>query len=466
MKLKSLLLYALIFTNYPLYAQNKERLPCNCDALLEPQKRYFENEAQADSLMRAYVKQLWAFSRIKKIDDPFIIREAFCESPLSEICPDVLPDGSKRSIRLILYNDRFLKGLNTKKQGVTLVDKHVLLHEIGHHVLGHHKNARSIEALQIPYRRAKPDPKLWRKYGVNNPMAQEFEADIYAVWALSKLEPSFRLDDFIAQLNKAMINNLDAFAKHSDHPLFKDRIETMRKYQAQLAGSAGKKVPQRYFADIASTAYLALWPESYIYDLSLNAGVSLAGKTSFSTGGEEVEGFLYPVSEFKNYHIGFSIDRFRWDKPLQTGLDVQWSSHQYGTKAATADGFRLVEQLRVNYITFCPKITWNSIGGSKQQSLHSLRVGFLAGVGLNARIPLGDVRYVNHISGVATPKLLFSAGPKVTVGAAVTRKSFVGRGVKILFSYDPQWIRLQTDSDIRAFSHNLECTLQYTLKRW
>jgi hypothetical protein len=480
--MKFLILFCLFLLSADSLLAQSEMGPCDC-RILERERMEYMSEMKANQLLQSYISQLAPLSKIKKTNDRFYIRVAFCPGPVSQICEMRLPDGTKESARLILYNNAFLERLNAQKKETTLVDKHVLLHELGHHVLGHHKNAKTIEILRIPYENDKADPKRWKSYGSSNPMAQELEADIYAVWALSKLEKGFSVDALINGFNQQMLTNLDKEAiakrkagkkptaedgtaeKYLDHPLFRQRMQTMKRYAAELNKPTGA-VPKRYFSDLASTAYLALWPESYVYDISLTAGVSLAGKTDFKAGDEKTDAFLYPLEKFENYHFGLSIDRFRWDKPWQTGADLQWSRHQYGTTVATNDGSRLTETLKVSYLTFTPKILWNSIGASKQQSLHALRVGFIAGLGINARLPVGKLSYVNYVSNAAAPELLFSVGPKVIVGASIMRKSFMARGFKVLFSYDPQWIRMKAGSDAHALSHNLECTLQYSVKRW
>ena len=444
---------------------------CDCTVLNSPEKPYFSDEKQADSLFQEYISALWKYSKLRRVEDQFMIKEAgACTSPVSMVCETVLKGTQRKNVRLVLYNDYFLKRLNAHHSQITLADKHVLLHELGHHVLGHHNNARSIEALNIPLDKVVADPKLWNKYGADNPVAMEFEADIYAVWALSKLEKGFTVNKLIREFNGKMMADLNKrpdLAKHStsNHPLFKDRIETMRKFETEMLRKQGKIVARNYFADIASSAYLALWPESYVYDVSISAGTTLTGKPDFSADGEKADAFLYPLKEFKNFHIGLSVSRFRWDKPLQTELDIQYSQHQYGTTIGTTDGKKLAETLRLNYLTFCPKLTWNSIGASNHSMLRSLRFGLFSSIGINARLPIGKVDYTNFIASAPAPESSFSVGPKVSVGAAVLRKSFLPRGFKVLFSYDPQWIRLKATPKPKAISHNLELTLQYSIIR-
>lgn len=465
--MKFFTLYFLLFflTNHVL-AQSE--VPCNCKVLNTAEKKYFANEEQASLLLNKYIDELWAYSKIRKIDDPFIIREAGCRSPTSIICETMLANGRRQNVRLVLYNNLFLNTLTQNDKEITLVDKHVLLHELGHHVLGHHKKTNSLDALNTLYEAETPDPKLWNKYGADNPMAQELEADIYAVWAMSKLESGFTVSRLIAQLNSDAIKKLDDMtkvAKHSDHPLFTDRIEVMKKFETELKRMRSKTVGKNYFSDIAGTAYLALWPESYVYDVSLSTGLTLAGQPDFSVAGVKTDAFLYPLNKLTNYHIGLSISRFRWDKPWQTEMDVQWSQHKYGTTMNTNEGDKLIETLQVKYLTFTPKMTWSSIGASQRSLLRSMRVGFIASVGINARFPVGKTGYTNFIATAAAPKVLFSVGPKVSVGLAIMKKSFLPRGFKVLFSYDPQWIRLDASPKPGAVSHNVACTLQYSIFR-
>lgn len=466
--MKSLILcFTFLHFGHLMYAQ-KDLIPCNCDVLNSPQKNYFATEKQASDLLNQYVDALWSYSKIKKITDPFYIKEANCASPTSMVCETVLTNGRHQNIRLILYNNLFLNSLTSKERQITLVDKHILLHELGHHVLGHHKKTSASLVLRDLYDQQTVDPKLWNKYGIDNPMAQELEADIYAVWALSNLEPNFSVDKLIEQLNGEMLKNLDDLSrkeKHSDHPLFKDRIETMKKFEAELKRKHQHGITKSYFSDIASSAYLALWPESYVYDLSISAGSSLGSKTDFSADGQKAGAFLYPISEFENYHIGLTASRFLWDKPIQTELDIQYSRHKYGTTAPSADGDLLVEKFEVHYLSFCPRLTWSSISASRRSELRSLRIGVFSSIGINLNVPLGGINYSNFIATTAGPSLLFSAAPKLMIGASVLKKSFLPRGFKLSVSYEPQWIRLKTSPKPHAVAHNIECTLHYTILR-
>ncbi|CAG5009240.1 hypothetical protein DYBT9275_04452 [Dyadobacter sp. CECT 9275] len=428
-------------------------------------------EKQATELLNTYIDQLWKYSKIRKIRDPFVVKEALCPYALTDICLTKLPDGTAENVRLILYSKEFLEDLNKAGQTASYVDRHVLLHELGHHVLGHHKNSKSMEALLSIYKQSAPDPKEWRKYGAANPMAQELEADIYAVWALSKLEKGFTVQQLVSQFNTQILNQKDKeaiAANHSDHPLFRDRIETMRKFEAQMLRAQSKVVPRKYFSDIASSAYLDLWPDAPVIDIALNAGIALGGITDFSYDGEKTDGFLYPPKTLKsisNYHAGLSITRFRWDRHWQRHVDIQWSRHKYGTTVQGGSEEQLIEKFQVDYLTVAPRMTWNSATGGKKGSFQALRVGLIAGFGFNFRIPAGKISYTNYISDVPTPKSRFTLGPKAVVGVSLLKKTFLPKGANILFSYDPQWIRLDTPVKTCVISHNLECTLQYSIFR-
>lgn len=449
---------------------NNALLPCNCNAIENIQLGLLPDEIEARQLLGAYMLKLTSFTKIK-LDEPIIVKMAACGSPQATICPTQLPNGAIRNVRLILYNNKLLERLNKeKKKDYTLVDKQILLHELGHQVLGHIKDSKSVEALNSLFSKdiSKEQLRALAKYGSSNPLAQELEADIFSIWALSKIEPAFDISQLIKQFDPEEIKKLDielSNAAHSDHPLFSDRIKTMENFQEQMRRRTPTYPPRKYFADIASTAYLELWPDRPVYELYLSGGMIVGGFPMFKVEKEKVNAFLYAFDKYPNFQIGLSFNRFRWNKPLQTSLEINWSRQQYGTILTTNDGNKLAEKLQFNYLTLCPQVGWNSTGVAHQKSLRSLRVGFIANIGINMFVPMGKPAYTNYIASTHTPTIGFSALPKLSVGLALLKKSFLPRGFKWLLSYEPQWIRLAVTPKPTAISHNFTTTFQYAIVR-
>ncbi|WP_298361292.1 hypothetical protein [Runella sp.] len=480
MKIIYFMVLVRIVSINPLFAQRPpsksttdytQNLPCNCESYT---RRYVEDAKTAQSLINDYLKAIAKNSKIRTSSDPIYVLEANCGSPMAALCPG--------DIRLILFNKYFFELINAKDvHTVTLVDKHVLAHELGHHVLGHFKRIGSLSEVEKIYQKEKG--YLKKKFITNNnPMAQEIEADLFALWLLYKLEKGFQAEMLIAQIDTMKMEELDKrFMKqkentnsvkntkeeksYSTHPFFSDRIKIMRQYQNTIK-NLQTTTGVRGFNNLGNSAFMDLWPSRAYWDISLSAGVVLGGIPDFSADGQKVAAFMYALNQKTSFHTGLSLTRFRWDKPWQTTLDVHWSKQHYGTTFLINDSPKLAEELHLDYLTLSPQIGWNSAVASRRGSLSASKRGLLVNVGANFFFPIGALSYTNYIATSApVPKLRFSAMPKVSVGVAFTKKTFLPRNLKWLVSYEPQWIRLEVTPRPTAISHNFTTTLQYAILR-
>lgn len=484
MKIAPLIFLSWIVSVNPLFAQNgnsksatdyTQNLPCDCESYNKGGRRYIPDAKTAQKLINGYLEAIAKNSKIRTSSDPIYVLEANCGSPTAALCVG--------DIRLILFNKYFFELINANDEHtITLVDKHILAHELGHHVLGHFKKVGALSEVEKIYEKEKG--YLKKKFVTNNnPMAQEIEADLFALWVLYKLEKGFQAEMLIAQIDTMRMEEFDKrFMKekgnigsakntgeekksYSTHPFFSDRIKIMRQYQntvKNLQTTAGI----RSFANLGNSAFIDLWPSRAYWDISLSAGVVLDGIPDFSADGQKVDAFMYALNKRASFFTGLSLTRFRWDKPWQTTLDVHWSRQHYGTTFLTNDGRKLAEELHPDYLTFSPQIGWNSAGASRRGSLDASKRSFLVNVGANFFVPTGTLSYTNYIAASApTPKLRFSAMPKVSIGIAFTKKTFLPRNLKWLVSYEPQWIRLEVTPKPTAISHNFTTTLQYAILR-
>lgn len=452
-----------------------ENLPCDCDGYAKGGRRYIPDAKTAQNLINGYLQAIAKNSKIRTSSDPIYVLEANCDSPMAALCPG--------DIRLILFNKYFFELINAKDEHtVTLVDKHVLAHELGHHVLGHFKKIGSLNEVEKIYEKDKG--YLKKKFITNNnPMAQEIEADLFALWLLYKLEKGFQADMLINQIDTMRMEAFDKrFMKqrkvtttvknakeeeksYSTHPFFSDRIKTMRQYQ-NIVKNLKTTVSARGFTNLGNSAFMDLWPSRAYWDLSLSAGVVLGGIPDFSADGQKVEAFMYAFNKKTSFFTGLSLTRFRWDKPWQTTLDIHWSRQHYGTTFLTNKGSKLAEELYLDYLTFSPQIGWNSAGGSRSGSLVASKRGLLLNLGANFFVPSKTLSYTNYIVASApVPRLRFSVMPKVSIGLAFTKKTFMPRNLKWLVSYEPQWIRLDVTPKPTVISHNFTTTLQYAIVR-
>jgi hypothetical protein len=483
MKIIYLLILVSIASINPLFSQKHpskfandytENLPCDCDGYTKGGRRYIPDAKTAQNLINGYLQAIAKHSKIRTSSDPIYVLEANCDSPMAALCPG--------DIRLILFNKYFFELINAKDEHtVTLVDKHVMAHELGHHVLGHFKKIGSLNEVEKIYEKDKG--YLKKKFITNNnPMAQEIEADLFALWLLYKLEKGFQADMLINQIDTMRMETFDKrFMKqrtvtttaknakeeeksYSTHPFFSDRIKIMRQYQNTVK-KLQTTTKTRSFADLGNSAFMDLWPSRAYWDLSLSGGVVLGGIPDFSADGQKVDAFMYAFNKKTSFFTGLSLTHFRWDKPWQTTLDIHWSRQHYGTAFLINDGRKLAEELHLDYLTFSPQIGWNSDGASRRGSLSVSKRGFLVNVGANFFFPTG-LSYTNYIVASApTPKLRFSAMPKVSIGLAFTKKTFMPRNLKWLISYEPQRLRLDVTPKPTAISHNFTTTLQYAIVR-
>ncbi|MFN4144982.1 MAG: hypothetical protein ACK4GN_04095 [Runella sp.] len=451
------------------FAQTQQ-LPCNCGALgNDTSKKFIVDEKAAQKILNDYTSKLSNLTKIA-IKQNVVIKAAACPYPQIELCPTQLPDGRPSEVGLILYNNKFLEAINAyKDQKNTWVDRHILLHEFGHHALGHLKDGKSIEALNKLFQQSLDEKqrRALARYGSSNPLAQELEADIFAVWVLSKVHPDFDIAQLIGQFDTEELKKRDislSQASHSEHPLFKDRLQTMQNAYKSIKTNPINYPSRKYFADMASTAYLEIWPDRPVHELSLIAGTILGGMPRFSVQGEAVEAVVAPPLNEWNFQVGVSLSRFRWNRPVFFALDAYWARQQYKTLIDANTQKNVIEDLKFGYAVVGPQVGINTAGLKQEWSLRSLRIGLIASAGLNVFIPAGNPSYTNYLTPTPTPDLLPSVAPRASVGVSVARKSFLARNIKWLISYEPQNLRLTT-TNARAHSHNLTTTLQYALWR-
>ncbi|AYQ34684.1 hypothetical protein [Runella sp. SP2] len=454
----------------------KDLPPCDCRALdWNKKRRYIESGEAAEKQIKFFLEQVANHSSLRLPESPIQVREAVCESPMAMLC-----EGDNR---LILFNDYFINLINQNdKIPMTLVDKHILAHELGHHVLGHFKRLGPLSKIEQLYEREHEYIRRHFNLSSSNPMAQEIEADLFALWLLSKAEKNFDVKKLIAQMDTLRLwqedekRRADTVTKKEDkntakqlgksygtHPFFKDRIALMRKYQ-ELVRKLPATVASRGFAEISNSAYFDLWPSRHYLDISVSAGMILAGSPQFSVQGQKVPAFLYQSQERPSFQVGFSASRFRWDKPLFFAADLHWNQQHYGTTIETEDGRKLAEKFQLDYVSFCPQVGWNTAMNPRER-LSSLKMGFVGSIGLNVCVPLRDMTYTNYLISVAAPTLKPSIAPRLSLGFARLRKSIAPRHWKLLFNYEFQCLRLEANPTPRAISHNFSTTLQYTISR-
>lgn len=451
---------------------SQTQLPsCNCGALGNASaKNYVADEKAAQEILKDYSDQLSKITQVR-INKTVVVKAAACTSPRVELCITSISQNKSSEVGLILYNDKFLRDINVQKElKNTWVDRHILLHEFGHHVLGHLKDAKAIEALNTLFEKqlSEKQRRQLARYGSSNPLAQELEADIFAVWVLSKIHPEFDVNQLIAQFDPKELENRDFILTkipYSEHPLFADRLKTMQEAFENMKRKPHISPSRKYFSDMASTAYLELWPDRAVYEVSLIGGAVLKGLPRFFVAKERVDAIMAsPLTEW-NFQVGLSVSRFLWNRPWFFSLDAYWSRQQYNTLLDFTEEKKIMEDIKLGYVVLGPQVGFNTASINQQWSLRSWRVGVIGNAGLNVFLPIGRPSYTNYLAPTSLPSILPSIAPRVSLGISVARKSFLARNYKLLVGYEPQHIRIKNTPDVHVFSHNFTTTLQYALWR-
>jgi len=466
--MKYLFIVFFLFTS-TLLAQVDDYPECNCAAYKSAGLDYIPSNKSAQKIINQYLQLIKEKTAIPLPKEPILTVKANCPTPRALYCSN--------DLRLILFNDYFLQILNRDdgKGKITLVDKHVLAHELAHHVLGHLDRTGTTRREASIYNNPTKGDLKRLGIGHGNPIAQEFEADLLGLWLLYQSEKDFSAEKLLTQMDTlqmvewerkfGVVTSING-KSYNTHPFFKDRLKTMRKYQ-QIISNFPTTIAQRGFTALSNNAYFDLWGKGYHWDLSFSGGFIVAGIPRFSLDKMAINALLYPLnSQQRSFNVGFSLTGYSWHKSLQGVLDVHWSRQYYGTSIETSNGQRLAEQLQLNYLAVSPQIGWNSVGKKVTNETHTTFVGLTANVGLNLNIPMA-IDYENSIaSSYQAPQLKFSAGPKVSIGGIWTKKSFLPPSIRLLVSYDLQCIHLDSTPAPTAISHNFTTTLQYAFLRF
>jgi hypothetical protein len=455
----------------PKQADESYKLPCDCNVLKGDGRKYIPSEEEAGKIVTDFLKLVRQHSSLK-FSDTIVVKAAGCGAPEARSCPTLLPDRRQVDVPLILYNNVFLEGINKKMESITRIDRHILAHEIGHHVFGHLKNTGG-EAIfsGLHGTDAASSDRISRRYKVSNLHAEEIQADFFGLWLLSLTEKSLDFEAFVSDFNTDYIRKyIEADASYSaSHPLFKDRIKAMRRFwgQLQIRNLQGAGISRGYFSNSASVAYIELHPERTFWDLGFVGGLTVAGKPEFTVGGQTVDGLLYSLPNAYNLYAGLTVTRFQWQSPWQVEAEVAYSTQKYGTQIGNGSSKRLLETLDLRYLTVFPKVTWSPFGRKSTRFISS-RVGLFVSAGPILRVPLG-FDYQNYATTVSLenmPTLQPSVNPRVTLGIELLKKTFLPRGYKLALNYELANIRLNTNPRPKALSHNLDVTLYYTFARW
>jgi hypothetical protein len=444
---------------------------CDCRALTTGVKGYLPSEEAANKAVSELLTLIRRNSSMQYTDS-IVVKAAGCGAPEARSCPTVLTEKKAADVPLILYNKVFMEGVNKKVAFMTRVDRHILAHEISHHVLGHLKNTDGIAVFGgLKGTDAGDTTRIQRRYKVTNIQAEEIQADFFGLWVLSLLDKSLNFEAFVSEFDTDYIRQyLEPDSKYSaSHPAFKDRISAMRRFwkQLQLRELQQKGISRGYFANSASVAYLELHPERTFWDLGFVAGLTVAGQPQFSVDGVPVDGLLYRVPNAYNLYLGLQITRFRWQSPWQFEAEVAYSTQKYGTLIGDKPSQRLLETLNLYYLTAFPKATWIPFGRRPNQFAAN-RFGVFASAGPMVRIPIGFT-YQNYGTTVAPanmPSLQLSVNPRASIGVELLKKSFRPGSYKIALSYELARIQLATTPKPKALSHNVDLTFHYSFSRW
>ena len=444
---------------------------CDCRALITRSEglRYIPSEAAANEAVAELLTLIRTNSSLN-YTTAIVVRAAGCDSPKALICPTSLTNKKSDDVPLILYNTVFMEGINKKMALMTRVDRHILAHEISHHVLEHLKNTDS-EAIPRVLQATGDTNRIQRRFKVNNQQATEIQADFFGLWVLSLLDKSLDFESFVSEFDTDYIRRYlePNHAYNATHPSFKDRISAMRRFwrQLQLHELQQKGISRGYFANSASISYLELHPERIFWDLGVVAGLTVAGQPKFSVGGVPVDGLLYRAPNAYNLYMGLQLTRFKWQKPWQLEAEVAYSTQKYGTLIGSKPAQRLLETLDIQYVTIFPKATWIPFGrNSNRFAAH--RFGVFVSAGPMFRKPVGFT-YENQGSTVAVenvPKLKPSVNFRASIGVELLRKSFRPGSYKIALSYEYSHIQLATTPKPNALSHNLDVTFHASFARW
>lgn len=475
MKLLVPIIFVVLVTHQtigqPVQPDTSYKLPCDCTILKSGSRGFLPSEKEARKVVINFLNLVRQHSSLK-YNDTIAVKAAGCGPPEARNCITRLPNEQLVDIPLILYNNEFLYGINKNFVSITLVDRHILAHEIGHHVFGHLKNTDGEAVFSDLYGTdAVSKYRIARRYKVSNRHAEEIQADFFGLWLLSLTEKKLDFDAFVLEFNTDYIRKyIESAANYSSsHPLFKDRIKAMERFwnQLQIRNLQGKGVSRKYFSSAASAAYIELHPERAFWNLGLTAGLTIAGKPAFTVSGQSVDALLYPLPKAYNLYAGLYVSRFRWNKPWRYEAEVAYTAQTYGTLIGDKDSQRLLETLELRYLTAFPKITWSPLGRSSTK-FASHRFGFFASAGPILRLPL-RIDYQNHATMVAPanqPSLQLSIGPRVSIGVELLKKSFLPRGYKLALNYELEHIRLATNPRPILLAHNLDITFHCPIARW
>ena len=445
---------------------------CGCDELKLSSRGYFGSEKEAEELVNSLLMKVTQVSKLN-FGENIQVKEANCGSPMALICDTDLPNGKTKNVRVILYNNYFLNRITKNKGPATWVDKHILAHEIGHHVFGDPVNAESIAILA---QMAENDGvvKNVPKSKLENLQAEEIRADFFGLWLLYKTEPSFDFTALIENFDEKFWRQFDQNEKKDrkgqatgTHPLFEERLEAMKKFWSKLKRDNRRRllVGRGYFSDAATAAYIDLRPERAYWDVSLGAGLTVFGLPTFRSNNEQVSGFLYALPDAWNTNLNLLVSRFNWQKAWRFEAEMGWARQKYGTTNESNNGKRLVEELQMSFLTLGPRLTWNQTNG--QSRLFTGKIGLFASIGANLRYPLAQ-EYVNYAvpsAQLAANSLSISVSPRVAVGVEYLKKTLLPRGFKVALGYEPQWLGFKTNPSAQIMTHNFDCTLYYSILR-
>ncbi len=419
-----------------------------------------------------------------RFDEDISVMEADCPSPVALIC------GSKfRPERVIFFNNVVLKQITLRDSAkATLIDRHVLAHEVGY--LGHLVSPKRVQErdneivaeIREASRRVVNGQNIARKdgYQSRHRKVEEMEADFFGLWLLHETEKQFDFKTFIKNFDVVTIQTFENLGNRygrvedtspDTHPPIVQRIVAMEQFWKKLAQPASRRaVARNYFVTAAGAAYIDQQPQSAFWDIAFVAGLTVAGQTAFSTNNDPVDGLLYAAPDAWNTRLDLSVSRFNWVSPWRFEGEVAWSQQRYGT-TRTNNGIRnLLETFDVRYINVHPRIMFASLGSRRQRGNTSLGYaspgwfGWSAGVGLNARLPAG-LRYESFVTpGGAADRYTLqpSFNLRVSVGAEWLQKTLAARNIRFLVSYKPQRIKIAANPAPDVLLHNIDCTVQYS----
>lgn len=462
---------------------------CICENLPPTKSGFFIDQQKAIELVGRMLAEVQKHSQIRFKDD-IQVKETDCPSPYALLC-DVTRNKRVTQERIIIYNNKYLNKITQTDAPLTWVDRHVLAHEVGHHVLGHLGGTRAAVPTNPGYdgktQEADATPS---QHEAGSSQARELEADFFGLWLLSHTVDRFSFPVFknsfdttyVRTAGAGQAQNQNAYSsipgkgrrrtaqgavKSGTHPPFGDRLEAMEQFWKRLQAERRTVGRAGYFATEATAAYIRLNPEHTFYDLALVVGSTVAGQPVFRFAGSPVDALLYPVTDTSQVYVGVAFSRFNWQNALRIEGEVAWSQQRYGTTSGSGPGKRLLEKLDLRYLTVYPKLTWSPFSRDGRGRTGIRRLGFFTSVGPSVRIPLG-FRYQNNIVQINEdnqPDLQWSVSPRLSIGVELLKKTFQPRGYKIALNYEYQRIRLDATPRPRMLSHNLDATFYHTLFR-